>query len=366
MSQPEYNLIGKIPVRNLWLLMLYAEMYQYQKGWGHFAVEEMPDDLPELIAEILSSVVEQRLRRNLSHGYRHQVRNLNRVRGRIDHLRTARHSLLSRGQIACRFNELSVDTPRNRYVRAALSFLSGKVLRNNRHLAHRCKQLAHTMFRMGVVGERSARSPTLSERFGRHDADDRLMILAAQLAFDQELPTEESGEGFHQIHTDWDDRWVRKLFEKAVAGFYAVTIGKQGWKVKGEEILQWPIDGQSEGANLITPKMRSDITLVNKELRQRIVIDTKFNSITAEGYRERKDSLRSRYLYQIYAYLRTQEEQGGELTKTATGMLLHPSVGEDVDEYIEVQGHKIKFVTVDLTSSTGDIRNRLLSLVNAD
>ena len=51
-------------------------------------------------------------------------------RGRVDALRTERRHLLQRGKIACSFDELTTDTPRNRYVRAALGHLHRMVSDN--------------------------------------------------------------------------------------------------------------------------------------------------------------------------------------------------------------------------------------------
>lgn len=62
------------------------------------------------------------------------------MRGRIDVLRTERHQLLSRGLVACRFDELSIDTPRNRFVRAALESIARIVSRKD--LVHRCRALS--------------------------------------------------------------------------------------------------------------------------------------------------------------------------------------------------------------------------------
>ena len=118
---PNIGYIGRIPVRNVWLLMLYAShLYQALPPARRVAVEKNPDELPNLVAEILTRAVERRLRRNLSFGFQRQAADLRRVRGHIDVLRTERHQLLQRGRVACRFEDLTVDTPNNRYVRAAL------------------------------------------------------------------------------------------------------------------------------------------------------------------------------------------------------------------------------------------------------
>ena len=95
--------IGGIPVRNIWLLMLYASHLFREVGRRNVAVEENPEAIPELVAEILAHAVEKRLRRNLSFGYEPQSAVLTRVRGRIDFLRTTRAHLLLRGRVACRF-----------------------------------------------------------------------------------------------------------------------------------------------------------------------------------------------------------------------------------------------------------------------
>ena len=112
----------KIPVRNVWFLFLYA--YDLARFQGRFEAEvEDSPDFKSLIARLLCHVVEMRLRRNLSFGYRRREDTLKRVRGRIDILETVSRDLFRRGEIACRFEELTIDTPRNRLLRVALSAL---------------------------------------------------------------------------------------------------------------------------------------------------------------------------------------------------------------------------------------------------
>ena len=61
--------IGRIPVRNLWLLMLYASDLFRTRGIGNVGLEDNPDDLPDLVAEILAHAVEVRQRRRLNLGF---------------------------------------------------------------------------------------------------------------------------------------------------------------------------------------------------------------------------------------------------------------------------------------------------------
>jgi 5-methylcytosine-specific restriction enzyme subunit McrC len=216
---------------------------------------------------------------------------------------------------------------------------------------------------LALLGVGSAR-PTLvqlsADRFGRSDADDRLMVALSQLACDLALPTEEAGAA-RLFTPNREIAWVRRLYEKAIAGFYAVVLPARGWTVQSGKQLLWPVGACTAGIPDILPGMRTDIVLDRAAEGRRIVIDTKFNALLTNGW-YREETLRSGYVYQIYAYLRSQE--GEPVANTAEGLLLHPSVGgEIVDEAARIQGHVIRFSTVDLSVPAGKIRKRLLAVV---
>lgn len=353
--------IGGIPIRNLWLLMLYAsEVFRKFHRGNKVAVEDNPDDIPDLIAEILARTVERRLMRNLTFGYRPVKAVLGRVRGRIDLLQTERHQLLARGLVACRFDNLTVNTPRNRFVRGALDAIARIVRRPE--LAHRCRALSTSLKRLGVSGEVPTRTEVSTDRYGRHDAADQFMVAAARLAFDLALPTETAGTTAMAL-PDRDVCWIRGLYEKAVGGFYDVVLSPHGWRVGRGKTIGWLIEQKTSGIDRILPSMRTDIVLDHHEARRRIVIDTKFTSIVARGW-FRDETLKSGYLYQMYAYLRSQEGRGDPLSDHAGGLLLHPSVGDMVDETVVIQGHAIRFATVDLAASAGEIREQLMAMVD--
>ena len=352
--------VGRIPGRNLWLLMLYASDLFRIHGRDEVALEDNPDELPDLVGEILVHAVEQRQRRRLSLGYRSRSDVLHRVRGRIDVLATERRQLLARGRVACRFDELTIDTPRNRFVRAALDRLARLARRPN--VAHRCRKLASDLKTMGVGGHPPTPAEMTADRFGRHDANDRFMVAAARLAFDLALPTEAAGAGALP-RPGREERWVRRLFERAVGGFYGAVLSGQGWRVEpGGTTLRWPVERSTPGIGKILPAMRTDIVLEHRPSGRRIVIDTKFTSILASGW-YREETLRSGYLYQIYAYLRSQAGRGDPIADRAEGLLLHPSVGGSVDETAAIQGHAIRFATVDLAAPNATIRRQLLKVV---
>jgi len=358
-AQEGVGRIGRIPVRNLWLLMLYASDLFRDLEKAKVAIEDNPDDIPDLVAEILCRRVERRIQRNLSYGFQSREAVLGRVRGRIDLLNTESHRLLDRGKIACRFDELTVDTARNRFVRAALEEISKIVCRDV--LAHRCRSLAVSLRRMGVVGERPERGEASINSFGRSDIADRPMVVAAHLAFNLALPMEVAGAK-HLSLPDREITWIRKLYEKGIAGFYGVVLSGKGWRVDAGKTIGWLTEGKSPGIDRILPSMRTDIILDHSGAGRRIVIDTKFNSVVTHGW-YREETLRSGYVYQIYAYLRSQEGNGEPLAEKASGLLLHPSVGDMVNEAVVIQKHEIRFATVDLGATAREIREQLLKVL---
>ena len=364
--------IGYVPVRNIWLLLLYAsQLYRELPASRRSELERAPDDIPFLVAEILAKAVERRLRRDLSRGYQRWQADLNRVRGQIDLFRTERRQLLQVGRVACVFDELTTDTHRNRYVKAALEHISGEVSKSADHavLERRCKDLALRLERAGVLGYldvRRAGQSALRDNVGWVDAHERQVLGAAKLALNLSIPTEQTGLALLPIvnrseTTGW------KLYEDAVAGFYDVALSHQGWHVKHGSHLEWPVSDPTPELRSIMPRMIPDIVLERRARSvptdgQRIVIDTKFTSIINRS-QYGKPTLRSGNIYQLYAYLRSQERDD-PISRHSSGVLLYPSLGDDYYESAIIQGHRVLFATVDLAADTQTIRSQLLRIVN--
>jgi 5-methylcytosine-specific restriction enzyme subunit McrC len=148
-----------------------------------------------------------------------------------------------------------------------------------------------------------------------------------------------------------------------VGGFYQVVLSQDGWQVHIGKSLGWQINAKTTGIDSILPSMRTDVVLDHVAGRRRVVIDTKFNSIVTRGW-FREESVRSGYVYQIYAYLMSQSGSDDPLDQEACGLLLHPAIGLAVDETVVIQGHPIRFATIDLTTPASQIRKNLLGLID--
>lgn len=351
----------KIPVRNLWLLQLFASHLYRHAGDDFAGVEKLPEEIPELVAGMLAEEVTTRLHSGLSVGFVRTSEDLRRVRGRIDVLSTTRHRLLERGKVRCRFDDIVADTPGNRLVRAGLqradALLPGNPL---------FRSLVLQLQGAGVTGPPPHPDISRSLRRQRLLARDHRMLTLAELLLSLSIP-DQSGDEFAMVSPDDSDKYLRKLFEHAAHGFYEHSLGRRGWQVDHGKRLNWDIEDSTEGIHEILPGMQTDLILRgpltgSTGVRRKVVIDTKFNRVVVAGF-HRDETLRSGYIFQIYAYLMSQHEKGEE-HRRAEGLLLHPVVDGHVDEEVTIQGHRIRFSTVDLRASAVIIARQLSDAVS--
>ena len=357
-------------VRNIWILFLYAS--DLARFRDHFSaeVDESPD-LKSLIARLLHNTIERRLRRGLSFHHRQREDVLDRVRGRIDVLNSFSQGLFERGKVACRYNELTLDTPRNRYARAALIRLfvelghEQNVDDDKVDLARRCQVLAGVMLRAGVRGDKPSRAELATDQIARHESSDRLMISLSKAVFDLVLPTEDAGlrsflEASREELKGKDG--FPKLYEKAIGNLFRAELSRSdGWEVSQDERRYWNVECGSSGVDRYMPRMECDVVLTNARERRRIVIDTKFTDIHTHRYGD-SDKFKSGHIYQMYAYLRSQEQMDDPHPFTSEGILLYPTLYQEVDETAVIQGHHIRFATVNLKQPSKDFVERLKSI----
>ena len=347
-----------IPIRNIWFLMAYAADGSAKLTSQQVATESIEDELPDLVAKLLLKETRARIWGNLTLGYRREQRELTRLRGTISHIETARRNSFARGQIFCRYEETTLNTTENQLVRTSLSIISKLV--KDRDLAAKCKSTERHMESLGInlLPNRFA-----SISLGRIPVNprDKRMCALAKLALEMNIPTQESGpKSLYQVEAE--ETWLRKLFEKAVLGFYRHHLSSHGWLVRGGRILTWVTSAPSEGLAAILPSMKTDIELTDENLKIKTIIDTKFSRLLRQG-QFRGERMSSDYIYQLYAYLRSQEAQDEDLSKPTTGLLLHPAIGVSQYEEAIIQGHRFRFATIDLAEESAKISQKLLSLI---
>ncbi|AJK69517.1 5-methylcytosine restriction system specificity protein McrC [Corynebacterium marinum] len=350
-----------VPIRNIWLLQVYASKL-YQDGLiRNTEIEDPGVDLPHLATALLCDAVQRSLRKGLARDFVDASDDISRVRGRIDLLSTKRRSLLQKGRVACTFNELSVDTPENRLLRHALDSATRLVERAHHtattteqsSLIQRCRHLSRTLVDIGVHPRDipAVIPPAVGRRTLAHHA---AALAAARLVLDMALP-DDSAPGTHHLQRPvYSEESLRKLFEKALVGIFRHHLHPEGWTIKGAERLYWNATGQTE----LLPSMKTDISMYTPE-GNKIIADAKFTGITS--LHNKKEILKSENLYQLHAYLTQSPTVPGK--PPTAGVLIYASMGADLHATMLIGGHPFRCATVDLTADGPTIRKQAIAAV---
>lgn len=357
-KQETSTTVAKIPIKNIWLLLLYASnLYRSLGKQQRIQLENNPEDLIKLAAKLYCDVTEK-LMRSLSCGYIQQTQILNRVRGKIDILATVRQHLLEKGRIQCQFEVLTIDTPKNRYIHAAAHTLLPLI--EDKKLKIRCQKII-SRFNTLKIGQ-STQYDFRADYFDRAGTQDRYLLTLCRLIFKMAIPTEQAGvQSAEQINKT--DTWLRQLFEKATIGFARVNLPASRWKISSGKQLSWQQESASNHINKFLPDMQTDLIIEHTACQHRMIIDTKCTSIVRQS-RSKKDKFKSEHIYQLYAYLRSQENTTDAPSCHATGMLLYPAIDENINEHVIIQNHTIRFSTINLQEDSRLIRKNLLRLLS--
>ena len=344
-----------VPVRNLWYMLLYVwDVVSWKNEWKS-EVEDAPT-LDALLAMILGKLIQQRLRIGLGRDYRDHHAEIAGLRGRVDFTETLKRLSLPRGKTYCHFQVFSGNVLKNQIVRSTLARLvqTGNFGTDTKRAGTLRAQLRRIVSDMQEIDLIQLKSSVIRrEQLQRHDLDYRIMLAICLLLNQNQMPTEDAGQsGLPAI--DRDSYRLFDVYEKFVAKFYEHHL--EEWTVFPQQKLVWPADE----VNHYLPEMRPDLTLEHRETQHRIVLDTKFTAKILSGRWEKK-RFATPHLYQLYAYLKSQEHHS-EQHRCCTGILLYPAVSQRLSEVVRMQGHNLRWETVDLSESWEKIEFELLSI----
>lgn len=178
-----------------------------------------------------------------------------------------------------------------------------------------------------------------------------------QIIYDSTLPSEEQGKYKFSDFTR-DDNKMNQLFEAFIRNFYRIEQRK--YKTVKKETIKWQFDNTDNESYQYLPQMETDITLENED--EKIIIDAKFYRETMTINYD-KERIKSANLYQLFSYLLNQQDDSTK-TKTATGILLYPTIETDYDLNFKYNEHKIQIRTVNLNLNWRSISTRLKEITN--
>jgi 5-methylcytosine-specific restriction enzyme subunit McrC len=350
-----------IPIRNLWHMLLYAwNEVPLADRWLMEDTEDAPT-LDALLASILMKLIQQRLRIGLGCSYVNEARSLQGIRGRLDFTESLKRRTFDRGQAYCEYQHYSANAPKNQIVRSTLARLVqvGQFGPDNAqadNLRHKLRWLTRILDGVDLIELKL--DFIRRQQLGRNDGDYRLMLAICELILQRQMPTESAG--YHGLPSiERDSLIVHRIYERFVANFYRVRL--LGWTAAPQKRLGW----HEKSPNQYLPAMVPDLILEEGLSGQIVLLDTKFTAHSLSENQWGKQLFDSAHLYQMYAYLKSQEHLSAR-HQAASGILLYPAVRQVLSERVELQGHALRIECVDLSAPWRDIEQHLLELILAD
>lgn len=353
-----------IPIRNLWYMLLYAwneVPLNAIHGWTLEAVETLnPATLDTLFASVLMKLVQQRLRIGLGHDYVDEKRSLRGIRGRVQFAETLKNRTLERGQVVCEYQGYSANSINNQIIRSTLARLLklgnfGPDPAPAKEIQQKLRRLLRDLD--GIDTLTVELTPELIHRqfVTRNDHDYRLMLAICDLILQRQMP---GGSGTAAIvpAVDRERLVLYSIYERFVANFYRLHL--KDWKVSAQKRLDW----HARNTNEHLPQMVPDLILQEKASGQIIILDTKFTENSLVENQWGKPVYDSSHLYQLYAYLKSQEHLS-EAHRHATGILLYPVIRQRFSERVELQDHILRLESVDLGATWQEIEKQLIGLI---
>ncbi len=337
-----------VPMRNVLYMYCYAWDLFHE---GEALAADLDAELPfqDLLARVLAGAVARLVRAGLARDYRERSEAVEPLRGRPDFAASIALLARRRRAIVSRFEELSLDTPQNRILKAAMRLLAAADGLDG----GLCRLLGGLLRRMEPVGALRLHAGSFAGLgHGRAAAGYRLPLALARLVLECRVPI--AGTGGHRFVAPLDDEVAMgALFEAFVRNF--LRREQDDFEV-GRQTLQWRAEGAPDQLALL-PRMQTDISLAAPG--RRIIIETKFYR-EALQYHHDIGRARSAHLYQLFGYLRNAPVLPDE--PPVEGILLYPASGPPPAMDVVVHGHRVRLATLDLGAPWSAIRARLLAL----
>jgi 5-methylcytosine-specific restriction enzyme subunit McrC len=343
----------KIPIQNIYFLLCYA--------WDKLEEREIVNvsgiehtKLVSLFTRVLLNGLMHLLKKGLDRGYVAHCEDTRSLRGKLDLNITLKRNLLSQGRVHCDYDDLHYDILHNQIIKTIL-----RQLANHKELDDKLRdEVAGYYRRLHGISEihlsnRVFRKVQLNHNNYFYD----FLIKICELLHENMLIIEEAGESKFR---DFVRDKLADLFENFVRNFYRRELKEKAREVR-REIISWMVEGGSHSDLSYLPHMQTDISIEFEN--RKVIIDTKFykNALQINPQSDKK-TLISSNLYQMFAYLKNSEAKGGVNT-TCEGILLYPTVNEELDVRYKVQGHFMRVKTLNLNQEWQQIHNELLSVV---
>lgn len=339
----------QVRVENLYFLLCYA--------WGHFEERDLVEiaadkarTAEELLARVLLTASRRLLRQRLDRGYREDIDDLRRPRGKIHFARTAARGAEVRGVLECGFDDTTEDVPHNRIIKATVKRLSTVDGLSN-ELRHLLLAIAREMPAVTDVpiSLQDFQRVQLHSNLRRY----RLALNVCALLHRCLLPDDRTGRWQFRSFGG-DEREMGLLFESFVREFLARE--QRVFPMVERTRIRWVVEGETNG---LLPCLNTDITL--RRPGHAVVVETKcYGAPLVPGQYGNGATLRSKDVCQLVAYLANFRAVGDRLAGVLLYAVDRPTVPAT---RMRLLGHDVHVVELDLNQPWQNIDHALRDLM---
>ena len=333
-----------IPIKNIYHLLCYAWNKLEESELVNISAED-ESDLLNLLGRVLLNGTKTLLKRGIDKRYLTENQIYQGIKGKVNITDSLRKNLFLKGLSICEFDELSADILPNQILKTTLQNLT-----QIPSLSPTLKQeIRAIIYRLHEVNKIVLTDAIFHQvQINRNNLFYAFLLNISELIYQNLLINERTGS-FQFKDFLRDERQMARLFEEFIRNFYKIEIPEA--KVFRED-LHWKM---AREMHQFLPKMQTDISIKIND--RKLIIDAKYYKETLQKYYD-SEKIHSQHLYQLFAYLKNQENE------LAEGILIYPTVQKPLSLAYTHEGHTIRIETLNLNQDWRGVKADLLRIIS--
>jgi len=341
-----------IPIKNIYYLLSYAWNRLDERDRVAVDIDDKTE-LLDLFAKILINATKILLKRGIDRNYVERSEHVFGIKGKFEVSQTVKTSSMLSGRTVCTFDNYSENILLNQILVSTL----WKLVKTKALDSQPKGNIKGLLWKLSGISRIELTARHFSAvKLNRNNSFYGFVVDVCKLIFENTLPSEDEGEWNFSDFTR-NEHKMNQLFERFVFNFY--KIEQEEFRVRRENI-KWAFDSLVTDGLKYLPKMETDITLESG--KRKIIIDAKYYRETMSSYFGGQ-KIKSANLYQIFSYLINQQTND-QITQTATGILLYPTIEEEFDLNYSFDDHIVRIKTINLNASWKEVDLTLRELVD--
>lgn len=345
---------SEIPIQNIYFLLSYAWKQLDEANRVNVSLSDYNQYI-DLFAKVLRNGCAYIFKRGLDREYKLEHEDLCCLKGKIDFNLSIKSIARHSRKLSCNYDDLSIDILHNQIIKATITKLL-KVQRLDKGIRTELLEIYKKMLQISDIN--LSKSHFKKVNLHRNNLFYRFVLNVSRIIYENIVLDQKNGE-YEFVDFIRDEKKMFGIFENFVRNFYREKLQHTDYQVK-PEIINWDVKDADELSIDYLPEMKTDISITSTS--RKIIIDTKYYKECFQTYYDKK-TLISPHLYQLLAYIENSDAQEKNPRKSE-GMLIYPTVKNEMDLHYNLRGHNISVKTINLNQDWKKICDDLIGFIN--